>query len=211
MGIVSQLSLRFHSMDIKDLKNRILGPYRISHHPLCDNFREHVYHIRGRKVCRGCAMQYSGMIFAFALIFLGSLPVFNLWISMNEIDVGLILYFLIFPTILTAFFIKNRKIKDIARFMLGMAFTIAFILLVFTPNLLIKIFIFINFLPGYIYLQKRRETKNNEICENCEEYESRPYCSGYQIYADRESIFLSQVQQGGIKDPFALPPESLEE
>ena len=198
-------------MDVQDLKTRILGPYRISHHPLCDYFGDHVYHIRGRKVCRGCAMQYSGMIFAFVIVILGSLPIFNFWTSTNEIQVGIILYFLVLPTLITAFVIKNRKFKDAARFMLGMAFTIAFVVFIFTPNILVKIFIFFNFLPGYIYLQKRREAKNTEICINCDEYERSPYCSGYQIYADRESIFLSQIQKGGIKDPFALPPESLEE
>lgn len=198
-------------MDIQDLKSRILGPYRISHHPLCDNFGEHVYQIRGRKVCRGCAMQYSGMILAFLVVFLGSLPVTNFWVNWNEFQVGIILYFLIFPTIITALIIKNRILKDIARLMLGMAFTIAFIVLLFTPNLLVKVFIFINFFPGYIYLQKRREIKNMEICKECNEFEHSPYCSGYQIYADRESIFLSQVKQGGIKDPFALSPDDLDE
>ena len=78
-------------MDIQDLKTRILGPYRISHHPLCDNFNEHVYQIRGRKICRGCTMQYSGIIFAFLLVFLGSLPFINFW-PRNEFQIGIILY-----------------------------------------------------------------------------------------------------------------------
>lgn len=198
-------------MDFRDLKTRILGPYRISHHPLCDNFCEHVYLIRGRKVCRGCAMQYSGMIIAFLLVIFGSLPIISFWTSWNDFQLGILLYFLVLPTVLTAFIVKNRIFKDIARFMLGMAFTLAFILFLFSPSLFVKGFIVINFLPGYIYLQKRRELKNNEICEKCIEYERSPYCAGYQIYADRESIFLSQIQQGGIKDPFALPPESLED
>jgi uncharacterized membrane protein len=198
-------------MDIRDLKTRILGPYRISHHPLCDNFSDHVYLIRGRKVCRGCTMQYSGMILAFLLILFGSLPIINFWRGWNDFQIGILLYILILPTISTAFIIKSRKVKDVARFMLGMAFTIAFILFLLTPNLLVKGFIAINFLPGYIYLQKRREIKNNEICEDCSEYEHTPFCSGFQIYTDRESIFFSQIQKGGIKDPFALPPDSLED
>ncbi|MHA1978789.1 MAG: hypothetical protein ACW98I_17945 [Candidatus Hodarchaeales archaeon] len=198
-------------MSIRDLKTRILGPYRISHHPLCDNFGEHTYLIRGRKVCRGCTMQYSGMVLAFLLVILGSLPIINYWAAWNEFQIGILLYFLIFPTILTAFVIKNRKLKDIARLLLGMAFSVAFLLFIFTPNLFVKGFIIINFLPGYFYLQKRREHKNNEICEECNEYEHFPHCSGYQIYDDREKIFLSQVQQGGIKDPFALSPNDLDE
>jgi hypothetical protein len=69
----------------------------------------------------------------------------------------------------------------------------------------------LNFLPGYFYLQKRREQKNEEICKVCDEFEHSPFCSGYQIYQDRKSIFLSQAYHEGIHDPFALPPESLDE
>ena len=198
-------------MSIRDLKTRILGPYRTSHHPLCDNFIEHTYLIRGRKVCRGCAMQYSGMVLAFLLVILVSLPIINFWPEMSEFQIGVLLYFLIFPTILTAFVIKNRIFKDFARLLLGVAFSLAFLLFLFTSNLFVKGFIFINFLPGYIYLQKCREHKNNEICKECNEYEHFPHCSGYQIYDDREKIFISQVQQGGIKDPFALSPNDLDE
>ena len=136
-------------MDIRDLKNRILGPYRISHHPLCDNFSEHVYLIRGQKVCRGCTMQYSGMIFAFLFVIIGSFPIIDFWATWSDFQIGILLYFLIIPTLLTAFIINNRKFKDVARFMLGMAFTIAFILFIFSPNFLVKAFILINFLPGY--------------------------------------------------------------
>jgi hypothetical protein len=38
-----------------------------------------------------------------------------------------------------------------------------------------------------------------------------PYCSGYQVYADRENVFLSQAIQGGISDPFSLPPDQLDD
>ena len=197
-------------MTIRDLKRRIMGPYRISHHPLCNNFSEHVYILLGRKVCRGCVMQYSGMIFVFLLIILDLILqiFFSNW---TEVEIGIFLYFLIFPTVLTVFFIENRLLKDVARFMLGMAFMIAFFVFLLTPNWLIKGFILLNFISGYYYLQKRREIKNVEICDVCHEYEHLPYCSGYQIYQDRESIFLSQASQGGINDPFALSPDSLDE
>ena len=95
--------------------------------------------------------------------------------------------------------------------MLGMAFTLAFFLLLITPNWLIKGFILVNFIPGYFYLQKRREKSNEDICIECHEYEHRPHCSGFQTYQDRESIFLSQASQGGVQDPFALSPDSLDE
>ncbi|MFX1536299.1 MAG: hypothetical protein ACFFDI_18945 [Promethearchaeota archaeon] len=154
-------------------------------------------------------MQYSGMAFSFIVISLGYL--LGWWVGLSEIQVGLVLYFLILPTIITAFFVNNRKIKDVARFLLGTAFTLAFILLVFTPNWLIKGWILLHFIPGYIYLNRRRMIKNEEVCSNCIEYDKMPNCTGYQIYTDREKIFLTQALQGGIRDPFSLPPEKLDE
>ena len=192
----------------KSLYQRILGPYRISHHPLCENFEKHVYHIRGRKVCRGCFMQYLGVTIAIFLLIIGTY--FTWWSGTNEIQIGLILYFLIIPTVITAFFMKNRILKDFSRFLLGVSFSVAFSLLIFTPNLLIKTWILMNFLPGYIYLNKRRAQKNNEVCMGCPENQNIPNCSGYQIYADRESIFTSQAISGGVYDPFAVPKDQLE-
>lgn len=154
-------------------------------------------------------MQYSGISFSFIVIILGNL--LGLWTGLTEIQVGFILYVLILPTIITAFLIKNRKIKDLARFLLGTAFSLAFVLLIFTPDWLIKGWILLNFVPGYIYLNRRRGVKNDEICNHCEEFSKIPNCSGYQIYTDREKIFLAQALQGGIRDPFALPPENIDE
>lgn len=193
----------------RTLTRRILGPYRISHHPLCSNFEEHIYLIKDRKVCRGCVMQYSGMIISFLILWGGYL--IGLWYGLTEIQVGFILYLLIIPTFLTAFIVKTRQIKDIARFLLGASFMLALLLLVFTPDWIIKVWILLNFIPGYIYLNKRRAKRNNEICSTCQERHNIPFCSGYQIYTDREKIFMSQAIRGGIKDPFALSPDQLED
>ena len=196
-------------MSSRNLVNRILGPYRISHHPFCGNFQDHTYVIKGTKVCRGCVIQYSGIIFSFLVIGLGNL--FRWWHGLTEIHVGFVLYMLVFPTILTAFLIKNRIAKDVTRFLLGTAFSLAFVLMIFTPDWLIKGWILVNFIPGYIYLNQRRAQKNREVCNQCSEHKNIPYCSGYQIMADREKIFLTQAVQGGIRDPFSLPPDQLDE
>ncbi|MHA1994220.1 MAG: hypothetical protein ACW97Z_06740 [Candidatus Hodarchaeales archaeon] len=155
-------------------------------------------------------MQYSGMSLAVFLIFFDFF--FQvLFSTLTEFQFGIVLYFLILPTFLTTFIIKNRLLKDISRFMLGLAFTFAIFLVFTSPDWIVKGYLLLNFIPGYYYLQKRRETKNEEICIECQEYEHRPYCSGYQTYQDRESIFLSQASQGGIQDPFALSPDSLDD
>jgi hypothetical protein len=155
-------------------------------------------------------MQYSGMITGIILLLLDFLVPFT-FTKWSDFQFGLFLYILIFPTFITAFIIKNRVLKDVARFMLGLAFMLAFFLLLITPNWFVKGFILLNFLPGYYYLQKRREIKNEEVCIECHEYKHRPYCNGYQIYQDREAIFLGHALQGGLKDPFALSPESLDD
>lgn len=196
-------------MSTRNLDRRILGPYRISHHPFCDHFNDHIYVFRGTKICRGCVMQYSGIIFSFFVIMFGNL--FGWWHGLTDIQVGLVLYVLICPTILTAFLIENRKIKDIARFSLGASLSLAFTQFIFTPNWLIKGWILLNFIPGYIYLNQKRAKSNNEVCSQCKENEKMPYCTGFQIYADREKIFLAQAVHGGIHDPFALHPDKLEE
>ncbi|MFQ5981091.1 MAG: hypothetical protein ACE5OZ_23365 [Candidatus Heimdallarchaeota archaeon] len=196
-------------MLIAKLQRRILGPYRLSHHPLCDNFSEHIYFIRGKKICRGCTMQYSGMAAALLIIGLGF--VFGWWSGLTGWELAPILYFMIVPTFLTAFLVKNRLMKDISRFLLGMAFTTAFVMLILDPDWLVKGIILIHFIPGYIYLKRRRSQQNEDICTHCVEYPTMPHCSGYQVYADRERIFVSQAVQGGIQDPFAVAPEKLQE
>lgn len=196
-------------MSSHNLNQRILGPYRLSHHPFCDQFKNHVYIIRGKKYCRGCIMQYSGMVISFIVLFPGVL--FGWLHIQSDIEVGFVLYILILPTLITSFLIENRKLKDTARFLLGVSFILAFIQLVLTPDWIIKGWILLNFIPGYIYLNKKREKNNNHICEKCPEKNNQPNCTGYQIYSDRERIFLSQAISGGISDPFALPPDQLEE
>lgn len=189
--------------------NRVLGPYRLSHHPLCEQFQDHVYLIRGRKFCRGCVMQYSGIIVFILILVIGSIS--NLWSGISDIQVGLVLYFLVFATLVATYLVRNRVVKDIARFLLGVSFSLAITLWVFTPDLLVKGWILLNFIPGYIYLNKKRSRNNNLVCIGCEEFKRQPVCSGYQIYSDREKIFLGQAVHGGIRDPFALSPEQLED
>lgn len=196
-------------MSTRNLVRKILGPYRISHHPFCDHFKDHIYIIGKTKVCRGCVMQYSGILFSLFIIGLGGS--FGWWNSITEIQVGAFLYTLILPTILSAFFIENRRIKDFSRFLLGAAFSLAFILLFFTPNWLIKGWILLNLIPSYILLNQKRARNNNQICHHCDSYDKIPYCPGYQIYSDREQIFSAQAVHGGIHDPFSLPPDQLEE
>jgi hypothetical protein len=153
-------------------------------------------------------MQYSGMAIALLIIGLGFFM--GWWTGLAEWELMLTLYLLIAPTFLTAFLIKNRIMKDSSRFLLGMAFTAAFVGLIFA-SWLVKGLILVHFIPGYIYLNRRRSQQNEAVCTQCPEYSHIPHCPGYQVYAERERIFMSQAAQGGIQDPFAVAPEKLQE
>jgi hypothetical protein len=154
-------------------------------------------------------MQYSGMIISFIIISLGF--VFGWWPGLTDIQVGIVLYILIAPTLITSFFVENRLLKDTARFLLGFSFSLAFVQLIFTPEWLVKGWILLNFIPGYIYLNRKRAEKNKQICDNCVEKDKEPNCSGYQIYNEREQIFLNQALYGGVRDPLSLSPDQLDD
>lgn len=154
-------------------------------------------------------MQYSGMAAALLIISLGFF--LGWWSGLSTWDLALIVYLLIAPTFLTTFLVKNRIMKDLSRFLLGMAFLTAFVVLLLIPDWFIKGLILVHFIPGYFYLNKRRSQQNEGICTQCGEYPTIPNCPGYQVYADRERIFVGQAVQGGIHDPFAVAPEKLQE
>lgn len=44
--------------------------YAFSHHPLCSQFRDHVYNVKGFWVCKGCGVTYPTSIFSFIIAFL---------------------------------------------------------------------------------------------------------------------------------------------
>ncbi|MHA2274048.1 MAG: hypothetical protein ACXACI_19570, partial [Candidatus Hodarchaeales archaeon] len=102
-------------------------------------------------------MQYSGMAIALLIIGLGFFM--GWWTGLAEWELVLTLYLLIAPTFLTAFLIKNRIMKDSSRLILGMAFTTAFVGLIFA-SWLVKGLILVHFIPGYIYLNRRRSQQN---------------------------------------------------
>lgn len=193
----------------KSLANRFIGPYRISHHPLCDNFNDHVFIIRGKKVCRGCALFYPGVLLATIISTIGIFTGF--WKTWTEIDYIISLYTLVIPTFLTTYLIKIRKLKDISRFMLGIAYTLTLFIVILHPNWLLKVIVLIHIIPGNYIMNSKRSQKNNEVCDKCDEKEERPYCSGYKEYKIREKIFTAAEAQGGFMDPFAVDGSELED
>jgi len=168
--------------------------YVLAHHPLCDNYRSHVYIIAGRKICRGCLCQYTGVIAGMIIPFIVIL--LDWWTGMTDIQIGVILYILITPSVFTGLLdTEKRKFKDVARFLLGVAFTWSFILLIVTSNNIVRLWILVNFIPGAIFFSYLRGRRNEKTCQQCTEISDRPYCSGLGDYSRALDVIYPENKQ----------------
>ncbi|MFW9997481.1 MAG: hypothetical protein ACFFD4_35905 [Candidatus Odinarchaeota archaeon] len=184
--------------------------YVIAHHPLCNHYGDHVYSIRGRKICRGCTCQYSGIVSGLVITLVGNY--YSWWLTVTDFILGLILYAMIAPTVFFSLFnIKYHWIKDISRFMLGIAITWSFILFILTTSNLIRLWILINFLPGTVFFCYLRDKRNSEICMKCEEYSTKPYCSGLEAYVTAGDVKYDEETTEKMNVPIPLNLQQLKE
>lgn len=169
-------------------RRKRLYPYRLAHHPLCSKFDDHVYIIKGKKVCRGCVNMYSG--FLVGLIVDPILVVFlniNFWIAF-AINWGLFLF-----TPISIFLKLPRVIKDFSRFLLGFALVNSVITVVLSLVQMIEDFkwgalavLIITTLVYYFsrkYFTILRDKRNEEVCRNCEQF-YHPRCEGMSSFPD---------------------------
>jgi len=159
-----------------------LYPYRLAHHPLCNNFEDHLYTIGKYKVCRGCMNFYSGMLIG---IILAPIAIFvleiNFWVAFATTN---ILYIF---TPLSVVLNPPRIIKDFARLLLGIAMISSFLSIVLA---IVRLFDGLNFgaiaviiITPTIYFTSRfyfrglRDRRNENVCRNCEQF-YLPQCDG---------------------------------
>jgi len=166
----------------RNRRRRRLYPYRLAHHPLCSKFDDHVYIIKGKKVCRGCVNMYSG--FLIGLILDPILVVFlniDFWIAF-AINWGLFLF-----TPISIFLNLPRVIKDFSRFLLGFALVNSVIIVALALVQMIVDFkwgalavLIITVLVYYFsrkYFTILRDKRNEDICKDCEQF-YHPRCEG---------------------------------
>ncbi len=167
----------------------VLSPYRLAHHPLCTKFDDHVYTIKGRKVCRGCLNLYSGMIFG---LILAPIVVFVLHISFWIAFIATNSMFILTP--ISAFLKPPRWFKDISRFLLGIAMISAGLSVILAIVELTKgmdwgaFAVIIITLSVYFgsraYFTRFRDRKNEQVCRNCEQF-YHPRCEGMRSVVDK--------------------------
>lgn len=154
-----------------NLRERIVSiidrdPIILSHHPLCGRFRDHIFKIRERYVCIGCATVYPS---ALATI------IFAVITNLNSFSI-------LFPIALSSFGVNLIRISDrshrfsiLFNLILGISLGTSFLSAIYASGsyqlivfiILISIASIFSFLKGYRVFA---------ICRSCPGYSEFPYC-----------------------------------
>ncbi len=154
---------------LSDIKSILL-----SHHPSCDNFSKHVYHIGKYRLCIGCFTFYPSIAITiiFTLLFI-DLSYFNLLIIFN------ISFIFMLPVILNFLKLtKFRALKIFSKTSLGIGIGLYIIAIFGLPfHILIKIFTIleINIYVGAIaYIRSKHIQKECKKCDYQGDWDSCP-------------------------------------
>ncbi|MHA1346698.1 MAG: hypothetical protein ACTSVO_04435 [Candidatus Heimdallarchaeaceae archaeon] len=157
-------------------------PYKLAHHPLCERFSNHVYNIKGYKVCRGCFNLYIGfivgIIFAPIAIFVLNINFWTAVIATNILYIFTPLSVLINPP---------RNVKDFCRFLLGIAMMSMIVTIILTIvelvsefniwALIIMLLTMLVYIVSRTYFMRLRSKRNEKICRECDQF-NLPRCEG---------------------------------
>ncbi|MHA1686522.1 MAG: hypothetical protein ACTSYD_08970 [Candidatus Heimdallarchaeaceae archaeon] len=185
----------------REIKNErwLQYPYRLAHHPLCDKFANHVYTIKGVKICRGCTNFYSGMIIGLILI-----PLLTAFLHLNFLVLFALNWGFFIPTVLAVILDPPRIFKDFSRFLLGIGMISALCTVIVGIIATIKdqdywgaIIAFLTVIIYFVsksYFSRIRNRRNAAICMACEQY-LLPRCDGMKDSYDR-AIGLISLEKG---------------
>ena len=176
-----------------------LYPYRLAHHPLCEKFSEHVYNIKGYKVCRGCFNLYIGLIVG---LILAPIAIFVLkidfWIAFITTN---ILYIF---TPLSVIINPPRILKDFCRLLLGIAMVSMIVTIILAIvelfsgfkiwALIIIIITMLIYIVSRTYFMKLRSRRNEKICRECDQF-YLPRCEGMMQKEEIEKERLKNQEE----------------
>ncbi len=154
-----------------------IKPILLSHHPNCEKFDHHVYHIKRYKLCIGCFTYYPTIIITIILsIIFIDLNLFNL------IILNFLAYAFFTPVILNLLNLTRYMVlKIISKISIGIGtgFYIISILLIPIPIILkILLLLQLNFIIGVIGYIRANGTK--DTCLACEYRADWARCPGMQ-------------------------------
>ncbi len=142
-----------------------LKPLLLSHHPNCETFSEHVYHIGTHKLCIGCFTFYP-TVFAtiLSILIFVSLSLLNLFMMF------FLSYLFFLPIFLNIFGLTKFKfLKILSKISIGIGTGLLIVSTIFLPLLLIikiSLLMEINFIIGAIAYIRAKDIK--KICLACQ-------------------------------------------
>lgn len=154
-----------------NLARRILSridsdPIILAHHPLCGEFEDHVFKIRGRYVCIGCATVYPSAILTALLLSIT---------NSSSFEIALPIALSAFALNLMRFLSKSHRLSILFNASLGVSLGASLLSAIHAPENLQLVVVFVglavafsfSLLKGYRLFAK---------CKNCPRYREFPYC-----------------------------------
>ncbi len=152
-----------------------IKPILLSHHPKCDHFYKHVYHIGGKWFCIGCFTYYPTIIITIII----SLLIFNF--DSNTITILFSSSFIFaLPVFLNVFNLtKSKFLKITSKISLGIGTGLLIIStfeMDFLPLILkILVLVQVNFMAGAIgYIRTNEIIKECQACEYKKDWKNCP-------------------------------------
>ncbi len=152
-------------------------PIILSHHPLCGRFDDHVFKIRGRYVCIGCATVYpSALVTALLLLIMSPIS-----------------FSIIFPISLSFFAMnlmrlltKNHRFSILFNACLGISLGAALFSAIYAPEGL-QLAVVIAGLAVVISFSFLKGRRVFATCKSCQRYREFPSCCGPVVLKMDES------------------------
>jgi hypothetical protein len=163
---------------------RALGPLLLAHHPFCSHYEGHMFSLRGRRWCIGCFFNSASFFFALGFLVVG-------WLTIPLAFNRFYLFWGGLAFTLLSFMISalnrndNKRIKVLAKLMLGSSFAcVSWSILIadgLETNIELKIgFIFFLYFVVIALLGAKRIAEIEKECTECE-YEMRwSKCPGFK-------------------------------
>lgn len=181
---MTSLKIKFKrvSLFFSDIK-----PIVLSHHPNCEHFSDHVYHIGKYRFCIGCFTYYPTIILTiiFSILFID--------LSLQNLFILYFLSFLFFLAILLNIFhlTKFKILKILSKVAIGIGTGFYIVAVIYLPIFLIlkilSLFL-VNFYTGVIaYVRANHITKE---CERCE------YKGNWEVCPTMKPIIENLIEHG---------------
>ncbi|WP_371806086.1 hypothetical protein [Candidatus Lokiarchaeum ossiferum] len=155
----------------------------LSHHPPCEQFKNHTFGLFSLQFCIGCFIGYPSMIFAIVLsYFFATYSVLRADI-LFFLGLGMLSFQLLSLSPITEIKILKIFQKAFIGFGAGLILHSAYLLI--NASIIVKIFLLMAIsVGGYIPLQVLHMKKSKEVCNQCKDKWNSALCPTDMCFAD---------------------------